>query len=117
MGAYAGRAARRAVAALYANLHSFVHAHDTPPVDLASVGPAHAFVCIVNARWALSLPSASTGALLDCQPSARCLLAPRTRLDLLDWAAPLPDLGSGRLLCAARIYTPCPSLDVWFCSL
>eukprot|EP00955_Chlamydomonas_euryale_P029182 307674-Chlamydomonas_euryale.AAC.1 len=41
MGAHAGRAARRAVAALHANLHSFVHEHDTPPADLASVGPAH----------------------------------------------------------------------------
>eukprot|EP00955_Chlamydomonas_euryale_P015737 168359-Chlamydomonas_euryale.AAC.1 len=35
LGADAGRAARRAVAALHANLHSFVHAHDTPPADLA----------------------------------------------------------------------------------
>eukprot|EP00955_Chlamydomonas_euryale_P004055 41859-Chlamydomonas_euryale.AAC.1 len=50
MDAHAGRAARRAGSALYANLHSFVHAHDTPPADLASAGPAHAFVCVVNAE-------------------------------------------------------------------
>eukprot|EP00955_Chlamydomonas_euryale_P009334 100160-Chlamydomonas_euryale.AAC.2 len=50
MEAHAGRAAGRAAAALYANLHSFVHAHNTPPTDLVSVGPAHAFVCVVNAR-------------------------------------------------------------------
>eukprot|EP00955_Chlamydomonas_euryale_P030010 316603-Chlamydomonas_euryale.AAC.1 len=38
MCAHAGRAARREVAALHANLNSFVHAHDTPHADLASVG-------------------------------------------------------------------------------
>eukprot|EP00951_Prasinocladus_malaysianus_P044791 scaffold584434_cov20-Prasinocladus_malaysianus.AAC.1 len=40
----------------------------------------------------MSHPSASTGALLDWWSSACCLLAPRTCLILLDWAAPLPDM-------------------------
>eukprot|EP00955_Chlamydomonas_euryale_P000383 4307-Chlamydomonas_euryale.AAC.1 len=34
VGAHAGRAAWRALAVLHANLHSFVHAHNTPPADL-----------------------------------------------------------------------------------
>eukprot|EP00955_Chlamydomonas_euryale_P058338 357030-Chlamydomonas_euryale.AAC.2 len=54
----------------------------------------------------MSHPSASTGDLLDWWTSACCLLAPRTCLILLDWAAPLPDLvhqASRRLLCAARL--------------
>eukprot|EP00955_Chlamydomonas_euryale_P088388 364373-Chlamydomonas_euryale.AAC.7 len=36
--------------AVHADLHSFVHAHDMPPADLASMGLAYSLVCVVNAR-------------------------------------------------------------------